>query len=253
MPLTRRAVPIITDAAVDPEFGLGALKITPRHDLVDYEIFRRHDGLRLPPSVLDSRGRLEGDWVPPEYRGMDRDGRPLPGDRSTYPKGVGREERSVPPLSRSFRTVRCRDRTSPFNPMVRPMAPLAVPGGRRRSNRVRPNLSPERWNLTFFPVDGESPGLVHLRQIVWGHPIPCTIVIPATPSSASVESPTHCAEMRGHVADLGPGACSTPGSRAGCGRSMPSVGRRRPPISPTTIRTAYSSPAEISCSSGSLA
>ncbi len=42
VPLVNRAVPIITDEYVDKEFGTGALKITPAHDINDYEIGIKH-------------------------------------------------------------------------------------------------------------------------------------------------------------------------------------------------------------------
>ncbi len=42
IPLVNRSVPIITDEYVDPEFGTGALKITPAHDENDYEIGKKH-------------------------------------------------------------------------------------------------------------------------------------------------------------------------------------------------------------------
>ena len=47
VPYTERAVPVIADERVDPEFGTGALKITPGHDLTDFEIGRDH-GRRSP-------------------------------------------------------------------------------------------------------------------------------------------------------------------------------------------------------------
>ena len=43
VPRLGRAIPIIADAAVDPDFGSGVLKITPAHDFNDYEIGQRHD------------------------------------------------------------------------------------------------------------------------------------------------------------------------------------------------------------------
>ena len=56
VPLTNRWIPIIADAYVDKEFGTGALKITPAHDLNDYELGKRYD---LPViEILDERGRL---------------------------------------------------------------------------------------------------------------------------------------------------------------------------------------------------
>jgi valyl-tRNA synthetase len=48
VPMINRAVPIIMDSYVDPEFGTGALKITPAHDLADYEI-----GMKYNLEVID--------------------------------------------------------------------------------------------------------------------------------------------------------------------------------------------------------
>lgn len=43
VPLVNRAVPVITDEAIDIEFGTGCLKVTPAHDVIDYEIGQRHN------------------------------------------------------------------------------------------------------------------------------------------------------------------------------------------------------------------
>jgi len=65
VPYVERAVPVIADARVDPDFGSGALKITPGHDPTDFEIGRDH-GLPEPMVIgLDGRmneqaGDLEG-------------------------------------------------------------------------------------------------------------------------------------------------------------------------------------------------
>src|SRR4029077_8341470 len=42
LPLVGRRLPIVADEHVDPEFGTGALKITPGHDPNDFEIGRKH-------------------------------------------------------------------------------------------------------------------------------------------------------------------------------------------------------------------
>lgn len=52
LPLTNREIPIIEDAYVDPEFGTGALKITPAHDPNDYEVGLRH-GLEVLDTFTD--------------------------------------------------------------------------------------------------------------------------------------------------------------------------------------------------------
>jgi valyl-tRNA synthetase len=68
VPLVNRAVPVITDEAIDKEFGTGCLKVTPAHDSVDYEIGLRHN---LP--VIDT---LNEDGTISEagkvFVGMDR-------------------------------------------------------------------------------------------------------------------------------------------------------------------------------------
>ncbi len=43
VPLVNRPVPIIVDGYVDREFGTGALKITPAHDINDYELGLKHN------------------------------------------------------------------------------------------------------------------------------------------------------------------------------------------------------------------
>jgi valyl-tRNA synthetase len=56
VPYVERRVPVITDQAVDPGFGTGALKVTPGHDPLDFDIGRRHE---LPePMVIGADGRM---------------------------------------------------------------------------------------------------------------------------------------------------------------------------------------------------
>ena len=62
-------LPIVADAAVDREFGSGALKITPAHDKVDYEVGLRH---KLPViDVLEANGTLNA-LAGPALEGLDR-------------------------------------------------------------------------------------------------------------------------------------------------------------------------------------
>jgi valyl-tRNA synthetase len=67
LPLVGRELPIIADEYVKPEFGTGALKITPGHDPNDFEIGRRHG---LPQvSVIGEDGRIT-DEAPERFRGL---------------------------------------------------------------------------------------------------------------------------------------------------------------------------------------
>src|SRR5579859_1489582 len=59
VPFVERHVPVIADERAEPEFGTGALKVTPGHDPTDFEIGRDHD---LPePMVVGPDGRMNAD------------------------------------------------------------------------------------------------------------------------------------------------------------------------------------------------
>jgi valyl-tRNA synthetase len=62
LPIVHRRVPIVADEAVDQEFGTGAIKVTPGHDVTDYDIGERH---HLPVlSILSLDGRMNIPEVP---------------------------------------------------------------------------------------------------------------------------------------------------------------------------------------------
>jgi len=65
IPIIGREIPIIADTLVDPEFGTGALKITPGHDTADFEIGQKHNLSII--SVIDEKGKMTS--TPPKYVG----------------------------------------------------------------------------------------------------------------------------------------------------------------------------------------
>ena len=68
-PLAREKIPIVTDEAIDPEFGTGALKVTPGHDKLDFEIGQRHNLVAI--DVLTPDGKIQCPDVP-ELHGLER-------------------------------------------------------------------------------------------------------------------------------------------------------------------------------------
>src|SRR5205085_363647 len=56
VPFVERRVPVIADERVEPEFGTGALKVTPGHDPIDFEIGRDHELPEL--AVIGPDGRM---------------------------------------------------------------------------------------------------------------------------------------------------------------------------------------------------
>jgi len=69
LPLTNREIPVIADEFVDPEFGTGAVKVTPAHDPNDYEMGVRHN---LPQVVvIDQYAKMTSD-AGERFAGLDR-------------------------------------------------------------------------------------------------------------------------------------------------------------------------------------
>ncbi|MBR2855643.1 valine--tRNA ligase [Candidatus Saccharibacteria bacterium] len=66
LPLTDRTIPIVADEHADPEYGTGAVKITPAHDFDDFEVGERHSLPRL--QVISEDGHMIN--VPEEYEGL---------------------------------------------------------------------------------------------------------------------------------------------------------------------------------------
>jgi valyl-tRNA synthetase len=69
LPVNGRKIPIIVDQHVDPEFGTGAVKVTPAHDPNDFEIGQRHDLEAI--TVIDKTAHMKPDHSG-IYAGMDR-------------------------------------------------------------------------------------------------------------------------------------------------------------------------------------
>jgi valyl-tRNA synthetase len=68
LPLMNREIPIILDELANPEFGTGAVKVTPAHDPNDFEAGRRHD---LPQiEVMDEHAHMNANAGP--YAGLER-------------------------------------------------------------------------------------------------------------------------------------------------------------------------------------
>ena len=69
LPIVGRELPVVADEFVDPEFGTGAVKVTPAHDPADYALGKRHD---LPQvTVIDQHARMTPE-AGAEFEGLDR-------------------------------------------------------------------------------------------------------------------------------------------------------------------------------------
>ncbi len=167
LPLVGRELPIIADEAVDPEFGTGAVKVTPAHDPADFEISERHG---LPKVlVMDDEGRMI--TVPERFLGLDRFAARKEVVKALQEQGLlERVEDYRVPLGRCYR---CDTVIEPLLSLqwfvrMKPLAELALQV--IREGQIR--YLPERFaRLTIEWLENIKDWCIS-RQIWWGHRIP---------------------------------------------------------------------------------
>jgi len=169
LPLVGRPLRIIADEHVDPEFGTGALKITPGHDPADFEIGRRH-GLE-EVTVIGEDGRIT-DAAPERFRGMEADEARAAIVVALREEGLvsGTQpyEHDVPHSHRSGRRIEPLISLQWFcdmNELAQP-AIEAVREGRIRFHPERP------WTNVYLDwLENIRPWCIS-RQLWWGHRLP---------------------------------------------------------------------------------
>jgi valyl-tRNA synthetase len=187
LPIVGRRLPIIADPYVDPEFGTGALKITPAHDPNDFEIGRAH-GLDAP-SVIGEDGRMTA-AAGERFAGLEID------DARAAVIAALREEdaitgtqpylHDVPHSQRSGRRIEPLISLQWFCDMDR-LAEPAIRAARDGTLRFHPE---KPWTQVYLNwLENIRPWCVS-RQLWWGHQLPvwycdaCEETYVAMPESA---------------------------------------------------------------------
>lgn len=167
-PFVDRALIVVADEHVDPEFGTGAVKVTPAHDPNDFGIGMRH---QLPmPSIMDVKGRIADTGT--QFDGLDRfearvavrealaaQGR-IVEEKRPYLHSVGHSERSGEPIEPRL--------SLQWWVRVESLAKAAGDAVRNGHTVIHPASLEPRW---FAWVDDMHEWCIS-RQLWWGHRIP---------------------------------------------------------------------------------
>jgi valyl-tRNA synthetase len=188
VPFVERRAPIIADERVDPEFGTGALKVTPGHDPLDFEIGRDHGLPEL--SVIGPDGLMNAEAG--ELVGVTQE---EAGERVLeWARERDLLERQEPYRHAVGHCHRCKSR---IEPLVMPqwwcaMEELAAPAvAAIREGRVR--FTPERFARVCLDwLENVRPWCIS-RQIWWGHRIPVWYC-PDGHVTVAEKTPSACAE-----------------------------------------------------------
>jgi valyl-tRNA synthetase len=168
VPIVGREIPIIGDIHADPEFGTGAVKITPAHDPNDFQVGNRHNLERI--NCMNDDGTMNENAG--KYQGQDRFEcrENLVNDL----KASGDLLKIVPivhSVGHSERTgvqVEARLSTQWFVKMK----PLAEASIKNQEGDNKVNFVPERFEHTFLNWMNNIHDWVISRQLWWGHRIP---------------------------------------------------------------------------------
>jgi valyl-tRNA synthetase len=189
LPALERRIPIITDELVDPEFGTGAVKVTPAHDPNDYEMGLRH---RLEaPTVLTDTAQMNELAGP--YAGMDRyEAREaIVRDFQTEGLLIKTEpyHHSVAHCERCDTIVEPRISTQWFL-HVEPLAQAAMAAVRNGETTIMPEREARRF---FHWMESIRPWCIS-RQLWWGHRIPVWYCKECGEQTCEMVDPTQCAQ-----------------------------------------------------------
>jgi len=187
LPAIGRDIPIITDDAVDPDFGTGAVKVTPAHDPVDFEIGQQHE---LPSvNILNPDGTMNENAG--LYKGLDRFAcrERLLADLESegLMVKVERHQHSV------GHCCRCNTAVEPWasKQWFIKISPLAIPAmDAVTDGRIR--IIPGRFTKVYLNWMENIRDWCISRQLWWGHRIPVWYCNGCGQLTVTIDDPGAC-------------------------------------------------------------
>jgi len=188
LPLVGREIPIITDERVEREFGTGAVKVTPAHDPVDFELSKLHNLEQV--IVIDGRGKMTAE-AGREFEGLDRfEGRKRVLSRLKELELLGKVEDYTHAVGHCYRCKTIIEPHLSWQWFVR-IAPLA-----KEAIRVveegKIAFIPPSWAKTYFEWMYNIHDWCVSRQLWWGHRIPAWYCQDCQEIHVTLEPPEKC-------------------------------------------------------------
>lgn len=169
LPLVNREIPLVADEGVESEFGTGAVKVTPGHDPLDFEIGQRHKlpiiNIMNPNATINENGG--------GYAGLDRF---VARKRVVADLETGGYLVKVEPYSHNVPYSEKAD--VPIEPLVKEqwwvkIQPLAEPALQAAlGDNPKVKFVPERFKKTYIDWMENIHDWAISRQLFWGHRIP---------------------------------------------------------------------------------
>ena len=188
LPLVNREIPVITDGRVEREFGTGAVKVTPAHDPVDFELGKRHNLEQV--IVIDGSGRMT-EAAGEAFKGLDR----FECRKKVIAKlkEMGLLEKTEDYEHAIGHCYRCQTIIEPhlswqWFVRVKPLAEEAI----RVVEEGKIKFIPSNWAKTYFEWMYNIHDWCISRQLWWGHRIPAWYCQECDHVMVSEEFPAKC-------------------------------------------------------------
>jgi len=195
LPLVGRRLPIIADEHVDPEFGTGALKITPGHDPNDFEIGRKHGLEEI--GVIGPDGRMTAE-AGERFAGLSA------AEAQEAVVGALREEGRLRAEEPYAHSVPFSERSGArIEPLISlqwfcRMDELAAPAI-EVVERDEVRIVPERWKRVYLDWMREIRPWCVSRQLWWGHRIPVWYCDACEETYVAEQAPERCGACGGEL------------------------------------------------------